>query len=61
MSERKPRSKPHRATASTITPEQFAQLFDPPFLLDGEDPKAYEQLRLQICAAVNPVDGMEAI
>jgi hypothetical protein len=34
-------------------------LFGPPLLLEGEDAAAYDQLLVQICAAVEPVDVID--
>ena len=47
-------------TASiTSTLMTAPRLFDPPELLEGEDPAAYDELLGRICVAVNPVDVID--
>jgi hypothetical protein len=56
---RKSNSKTEIGTARVWERPQRLALFDPPPLLEGEDPDAYDQLLQRFCAAVKPVDSIE--
>jgi hypothetical protein len=56
---RKSNNKTEIGTARVWGRPQRLALFDPPPLLEGEDPDAYDQLLERFCAAVKPVDSIE--
>ena len=56
---RKSNSNTETGTARVWRRPQRLALFDPPPLLEGENPDAYDQLLERFCAAVKPVDSIE--
>jgi hypothetical protein len=56
---RKSNTKTEIGTARVWGRPQRLALFDPPPLLEGEDPDAYDELLQRFYAAVKPVDSIE--